>query len=74
MRVLVIVASEREVNELQALVVPSHWHFHTAGFLTEALTIAQIETIPVLICNSNLHDGSWQDILGRLAEWRDPRA
>lgn len=72
MRVLAVTSSEQAVNELHAIFAHSRWHLDTVSSLADALNFVRAETIPVVICDINLPDGSWQDMLRRLDELSDP--
>jgi DNA-binding response OmpR family regulator len=65
-------ALEQEAKELHAIFAHSRWRLDTVGSLTDALNFLRAETVPVLICDINLPDGSWLDVLRGLAHLNDP--
>ena len=46
----------------------------TAGSCREAVTFLCLDRVPVIVCERDLPDGTWKDILGNTAELTEPPA
>jgi hypothetical protein len=46
----------------------------TAGTYREAVTFLCLDRVPVIVCERDLPDGTWKDILGNTAELTEPPA
>ena len=48
------------------------WHIRRTGSVPEALEILRRNQIPILVCESELPDGNWQDVLRQAADLAHP--
>ena len=48
--------------------------FATAGTRQEAMSFLCLDRVPVIVCERDLPDGTWKDILGDTAEFPNPPA
>src|ERR1043166_8590294 len=49
-----------------------NWELHEASDCSEALAFLRGQSVPVLLCERNHRDGSWEDPLGAAARLRPP--
>jgi DNA-binding response OmpR family regulator len=52
--------------------LPSNWTLYIASDAAEAKQILSQTSIPVLLCESELPDGNWKDLLAAVAEIPSP--
>ena len=53
-------------------VLPSNWTLYIAGDAVEAKQILGQVSVPVILCESELPDGNWKDLLAAVAGLRNP--
>ncbi len=58
---------------LQQIFSHSNWKLHITRTCSEAVTLLKKRLIPVVVCERDLPDGSWRDILERTARATNPR-
>ncbi len=61
--VLVVSAAEEEHRFLRHLFDHTNWFIHTARCCGEAAELLRGRTIPVVLCDYDLPDGSWRNML-----------
>jgi DNA-binding response OmpR family regulator len=49
-----------------------NWKLHHNRSVAPALASARRDRIPIILCDGNLEQGSWRDILDAIARWSDP--
>ena len=54
-------------HSLQTILRRSNWALHTASTIPEALRLMQTTAVSVILCERDLPDGSWKDLLKALA-------
>jgi DNA-binding NtrC family response regulator len=57
---------------LHEILCPRKWKLHEASACHEALALLRGQSIPVLLCERNQADGSWEDLLGATARLPAP--
>ena len=57
---------------LREILSPKNWKLHEASACREALALLRGQRIPVLFCERDHADGSWQDLLGATARLPAP--
>ena len=50
----------------------SNWKLHVARTCSEAMALLETKLLPVVLCEQELPDGSWKDILERANEAANP--
>ncbi len=71
-KVLLISPFERDHESLRNILQHSRWQQHGAQTQTGALEFLRHDPVPVVICDSDLPDGSWKDVLAELGEMPRP--
>ena len=66
-KVLLVNALGDDHQSLTQILRHSGWKYSVARSRAEALTFLRDNTVPVLICESNLIDGTWRDLLDHIA-------
>lgn len=61
--ILAVGGSPRDLSMLRCLFMGSSWELSTSRSLEEAGQLLQGNTFPVVICQNELPDGSWKDLL-----------
>ena len=69
--VLVVNPRRDDLLSLRGL-LPSNWTLYIAGDAAGAKQILSQNSIPVLLCESELPDGNWKDLLAAVAEIPSP--
>ena len=64
---LAISPCEEDLRFLQRMFDDADWNLFTAHTYKDGMAQLDRELIPVVICESQLPDGSWKDVLSRLA-------
>jgi DNA-binding NtrC family response regulator len=72
--VLEVSAYESDHAALQRIFSHSKWKLHITRNCTEAMDFLTRKIIPVVVCDSDLPDGSWKDIMERTAQAANPPA
>ena len=67
-RVLLVSPFDKDHQELQDILRHSRWEQYGARNRSEALALLREHSIPVAICESELPDGNWKDLLNELGE------
>lgn len=69
-RISVLLVAERNKhrNEIERLLGHTQWDIHQANGITEARALLRREIVQVVLCQRDLWDGSWKDILKTLDE------
>jgi len=70
--VLLISPFAEDHQHLAAILKHSNWQQHGARTQREAFAFLRENITPVAICESELPDGTWQDVLGRLERMQCP--
>lgn len=67
------VSPDREDHAaLRKLLAGEPWLIHESHSLRSALMVLEDYRIPVLLCEADLHFGSWQDLMRQVAGVADP--
>jgi len=66
-KVLLISPFDEDHRDLREILRHSNWQQHEARTLVGALGFLQDNPTPVVICEAELPDGTWKDVLARLA-------
>jgi DNA-binding NtrC family response regulator len=62
-RVLAVSSAEEDLRFLRHLFAHSNWVIYTARGCAEAADFLRRHPIPVILCDSELADGTWRDLL-----------
>jgi DNA-binding NtrC family response regulator len=65
MTTLLVSPAAHDHAVLKQIFSRSNWHLRSAFTCQEALTLLREESIPVVLCNRELPDGNWRDLLER---------
>jgi|SRR5581483_7556788 DNA-binding response OmpR family regulator len=57
---------------LREILSPRNWELHEASDCSEALAFLRDQSVPVLLCERDHSDGSWEDLLAAAARLRAP--
>jgi DNA-binding response OmpR family regulator len=71
-KVLLISPFDEDHQHLRDILKHSNWQQHGSRTQREAFDFLRENVAPVIICESELPDGNWQDVLSRLALMRCP--
>jgi len=63
---------EADLSFLQRMFDDADWKLFTAHTYTEGMVQLSRELIPVVLCECQLPDGNWKDVLSRLAPTLEP--
>jgi DNA-binding response OmpR family regulator len=66
--VLLVAGRHRHRNEIERLLGHTQWDIHQADGITEARALLRREIVQVVLCQRDLWDGSWKDVLKILDE------
>src|ERR1017187_4672553 len=66
-KVLLISPFDEDHQHLRDILKHSNWQQHGTRTQREAFDFLRENVAPVIICESELPDGNWQDVLSRLA-------
>jgi DNA-binding response OmpR family regulator len=72
--VLEISPFESDHAALQRIFSHSNWKLHISRTCSEAIRLLKSKLIPVILCERDLPDGSWKDIVERTAQAANPPA
>jgi DNA-binding response OmpR family regulator len=72
--VLEISPFDTDHTTLQQIFSHSNWKLHIARTCAEAMTLLKRKLIPVVLCEKDLPDGSWKDIMERAGQAANPPA
>ena len=64
--VLAVSSAEEDLRFLRHLFAHSNWIMHTARGLAEAADFLRRHPMPVILCDAELADGTWRDLLRTL--------
>lgn len=70
--VLLISPFDEDHQHLRDILKHSNWQQHAARTQREAFDLLQETVTPVVICESELPDGTWQDVLSQFGRMRCP--
>lgn len=70
--VLLISPFDEDHQHLRDILKHSKWQQHGAWTQTEAFEFLRENVAPVVICESDLPDGTWQDVLAHLGRMPHP--
>jgi len=70
--VLLISPFDEDHQHLRGILKHSNWQQHDARTQREAFEFLRENVAPVVICESELPDGAWQDVLSKLGGMRRP--
>jgi len=70
--VLAVTAVDDDHRFLHRLFSHSNWIIHTVRGCAEAADFLERQSMPVILCDCELPDGTWQDVLGILERSRQP--
>jgi DNA-binding response OmpR family regulator len=71
-KVLLISPFAEDHQHLQEILQHSKWQQYAAHTQSEALAFLRNNPTPVAICESELPDGTWKDLLSQLAQMQHP--
>jgi len=69
-RVLAVSSAEEDLRFLRHLFAHSNWAIHTARDCAEAADFLRRDPMPVILCDAELADGTWRDLLRTLTSLR----
>lgn len=72
--VLEVSPFESDHAALQRIFSHSNWKLHISRTCAEAIAFLKKKLIPVVVCERDLPDGSWKDIVERTAQSANPPA
>ena len=72
--VLEVSPFESDHAALQQIFSHSNWRLHISRTCAEAIQFLKRKLIPVVLCERDLPDGSWRDIVERTAQSSNPPA
>jgi DNA-binding NtrC family response regulator len=72
--VLSVSPAEEVHFSLQEIFNHSIWKLHKTHSLPSALAVIRAQTIPVVLCETDLLPGTWQDLVEQIARTPDPPA
>lgn len=72
LQILAVSASETDQQELCRILTQLRWAVHRAYSRVQAIEIMRRKAISVVLCDSDLPDGSWKDILHESALEQNP--
>jgi DNA-binding response OmpR family regulator len=64
--VLVVSSNEEDCRSLSGIFGHSNWRLLTTGTIAETLYFLKHHIIPVILCERDLPDGNWKDLLAAL--------
>ena len=70
--VLAVSPSPADRLRLREILSPRNWELHEASDCGEALAFLRGHSVPVLLCERDHADGSWEDLLGATARLPAP--
>jgi DNA-binding NtrC family response regulator len=71
--VLAVGLSQGDFGSLKAIFSHSRWRLYQATSYAEAISFLDLYFIPVVICEENLPDGTWRDLLAHGPSLPNPR-
>jgi len=71
-QVLLISPFDEDHQHLRDILKHSNWQQHDARSQSESFDFLRENVTPVVICESELPDGNWQDVLAQLGRMRHP--
>jgi Response regulator containing CheY-like receiver, AAA-type ATPase, and DNA-binding domains len=72
--ILVVSPQAEDHRSIRAILRRYNWTLHTASSIAEALGFLETNEVPVIVCERELPDGSWKDLLEAVAgRERPPR-
>jgi DNA-binding NtrC family response regulator len=71
-KVLLISPFDEDHQHLRGILKHSNWQQHDARTQSEAFEFLRENVTPVVICESELPDGSWQDVLSQFERIQSP--
>jgi DNA-binding response OmpR family regulator len=70
--VLVVSPFKADLLSLRDTLISSNWTLYAATGGVEAMEILSQTSVPVILCESELPDGNWKDLLAAVAEFQSP--
>ena len=70
--ILVVSPQAEDHRSIRAILRRSNWTLHTASSIAEALGFLETNEVPVIVCERELPDGSWKDLLEAVADRERP--
>jgi DNA-binding response OmpR family regulator len=64
---LLVSPYDEDHRALKAILRRSNWSLHSANTIAESLRLMQSNTVSVILCERDLPDGSWKELLHALA-------
>ncbi len=71
-QVLAVSGEDGDHELLRSIFGHSNWTLHTAFSRSEALDLLRYNNIPVVICERDLPDGTWKDVLAEVGSFSRP--
>jgi DNA-binding NtrC family response regulator len=68
----VVSPREEDHRSFEAIVQRSTWRLHTASSIAEALRLLKTTAVSVILCEHDLPDGNWKDLLCAVTESKVP--
>ncbi len=70
---VLVISGENDDHELlRSIIGHSNWTLYTASNRSEALELLRDNNIPVIICERDLPDGTWKDVLAEVGSFSRP--
>lgn len=69
---LAVSSSREDLSFLASKLQEGHWQLYTARSYREALAELSRRRVPVVLCECQLPDGNWKDLLSQLAPMLEP--
>jgi DNA-binding response OmpR family regulator len=69
---ILAVCAEHDQRVLQAAFSHSNWELVSTASLAEASALLRENETPVVLCNADLPDGTWRDLVQAVTGWRHP--
>jgi DNA-binding response OmpR family regulator len=70
--VLAVLPKEEDCRSLCSILERSNWTVRTATTVAEALSMLKDSFAPVILCERDLPDGNWKDLLEAVADREQP--
>lgn len=65
--ILVVTPHDEDHRSISAIFRRSNWTLHRASSIAETLSFLECDEVPAILCERELPDGSWKDLLDLVA-------
>ena len=65
--ILLVSPQDEDHRSIRAILRRSNWTLHTATSIAEMLRFLETDEVPAIVCERELPDGSWKDLLDLVA-------